>query len=37
MASRLFDRDRLRQVSWLINVAAAPHGDVVGEQLQWNY
>src|SRR5687768_15107840 len=28
----LFDRDALREVARLVDVAAAPHGDVVGEQ-----
>src|ERR1051325_9433228 len=28
----LFHRNRLRQIPWLVHVAAAAHGDVVGEQ-----
>ena len=31
---RLFDRYRLREVAWLIYVAAPPDGDVIREQLQ---
>src|SRR6185503_469165 len=31
---RLFDRDRLREVAWLIDVRAARHRDLVGEQLE---
>src|SRR2546430_4904705 len=30
----LFDRDALRQVAWLVDVAAEAHGDVVGEKLE---
>ena len=32
----LFDRDALRQIPRLVDVAAAAHGDVVGQQLQRN-
>src|SRR5436309_2358443 len=30
----LFDRDALRQVAWLVDVAAEAHRDVVGEKLE---
>ena len=33
-AFSLLDRDRLRQVPWLVDVAAAEFGYVVGEELQ---
>jgi hypothetical protein len=32
----LFNRHGLRQIPWLVHVTTAPHGDVIGEQLQWN-
>src|ERR1700754_4209311 len=34
LIERLFDGDRLRQIARLIDVAAAPHADVIGQQLQ---
>ena len=33
----LFDRHGFRQIAWLVDVAAAAHGDVVSEELQGNY
>ena len=37
VTSLLFHRDALRQVSGLIDVAAAADGDVIGQQLQRNH
>ena len=34
LRSALFDCDALRQVAWLIDIAAPPNSNVVGEQLQ---
>ncbi len=35
--SRLFHRHTLGEVAWLVHVAAAFDGDVVGQQLQRDY
>ena len=32
---RLFDRDALGQIPWLIHVAPTRDRDVVGQKLQW--
>ena len=33
----LLDRHALCQVSWLVHVAASPHGYVAGEELEGHY
>src|SRR5258706_14173998 len=33
----LFDRDALREIAGLVHVAAAQHGDVIGQQLERNH
>lgn len=37
LASPLLHRHTLRQVAWLIYIAAAPYRNLVGQQLQRNY